>query len=479
MEAYQSKRQVTQAATDLMVTIAKTKQKYDITKASKTASDELSRFNRTTGQKKFFTADEVRELGLEDSVNLTDSARVDEEGNAMDRAEIPAYEVYPIALENKLNDVITNSSGGIGWGQGRKDWESQMRLNATKAVESAHIRAKKQIREADLVTRMLDTAESERGGNWPGVYVQINDYPTDANTKRVLTLEAKQREQIQINRDIKRDGDVIEIRAKANKLEAKNYKGVLTNDQRDTEVTDLNSYANSLEKAQVAQAKVAQKARLTAWWANFQDAPDPAMIPDWMEPAERRASLQYAESAGNPKTDRAVWYKLQNLSTSDPEKFADTNLLLHRGELSHSAFEKFAAMQGAIASSAPEATNLRTFGQQVSGALVLAGVDADSKSAEVITRIIADEIALWEADNKRKATFTDRQIIIDEVSIEKPWQDSRKFLWGGLRDSTRKISVAEIPDKELAAIRKKLQDKGMPITTENVRDTYILNKRGG
>lgn len=478
LQEFQVKRQVTQAATDLGKTIALTKQKYDITRATKTATDEMSRFNRTTGQKQVFTADEVRELGLEDSVNLKDNARLDEEGNAMDRADIPAAEVYPIALENKLNDVITASAGGIGGGAGRNNWESQMRLNATKAVESSHIRAQGQMREYDLATRMLDLSESKRLGNWPGVHMQINDLPTDENTKRELRLEAKQEEEIEDIREVSRSGNVVEIRALAEALVAGDYPGDLTSDTRDSESAGLKRYANSVEKAEAAQLKEIQKAKLTRFWVGYSDAPDPATIPDWMEPGERRAALKFAESAGKPTTDMGAWYKLDRLSTSDPEKFADVNLMLHRGELSNADFQKFAGRQRAIETEAPETTNLRTFEQQISGALMIAGVDEDKKEAEIIRRIISEEIILFETENKRKATFLERQVIVDKLTIDKPWDDPKKWGFGGFVSSTRETSVSDIKADTLIQIQDALRASGQPLTQENILDTYIIIKRG-
>ena len=463
-------------------------QKYEWTRGAMETTNALSSFRNEYSSKKFYTADDVRGLGIED-IQLTKEGEFDEAGEPVERDLIPAHEVYPKALARKYKETIAAQSQKLSMPGARLEFTAKMQKLASKELELEVASALDMVHKNNVEMRLLDISQAKRGSNWAGVELGINSLPIPESERRELLEAAKVEEETEFDRDLVGMGDIDEIQTRAIELRDKKYTGPYSNDQREAAAQYLDASAKALKSAYGKQDTEVRKARLRGVWDELQQTLNPGLVAPWMDPKERTAILNFIDKNGKIETDMELWYKLERMAGTpkDQESFAEMDLYQFRDKLSTSDFQSLAAKQATIDQAGPELTSLRSFEAQFDDALRLLNIDPaakpgkdDHKKGELLRRSVMAEVRDEEIKQKRKLDTVERQVVIDKVTGTH-LTNERTAPWYHFGLSTKErveFDVGDIPAKDLPLVLNAVKDAGLPMTTRMIYRVWEEGKKG-
>ena len=215
---------------------------------------EMDEFRRAHGAKEFYTAEEVQHLG--ERARLQDST-VDDTGqiNVVDRQDIPAYEVYPMLLQSKLEGVITDKASKITNPDLRRDFMQKAGISASDQLTKAVVAAEQAQKNYLFQLGQQNAMEAAMAGNIAAARFHISELETDDLTKRKLTESAElEAEKYHVTQAI-RSSNPETVMAMRAMLEDENYSGSLPESARQAALGDLNGRLDQLG----AEAEAEQK----------------------------------------------------------------------------------------------------------------------------------------------------------------------------------------------------------------------------
>ncbi|CAN5586056.1 hypothetical protein BH10PSE6_BH10PSE6_42160 [soil metagenome] len=166
------------------------------------------------------------------------------------------------------------------------------------------------------------------------------------------------------------------------------------------------------------------------------------------------------------RTDPPTWYAIHQGLTGDDaderERWADTNLVQFRGELSDEDFATLTKLQTTVRTNdgGAEATRLQAITRMANRALQSAGIkptpgpENDSTQPAAFHRALQDELSAFENSKGRKATAADTQDIVDRLAttvVKGGWlkaSDQQAFL----------IEASDMPTIEQQTVTQKQAD---------------------
>jgi hypothetical protein len=104
---------------------------FDSQAASVDAQNNLATWERDNAGREVWTAQEVKDAGLEDKVNMYQG--VDEKGDPIERKLIPRHEVYPYAQQRAMESIISSSGNMINNPLDKRNWTRDMTARSAEA----------------------------------------------------------------------------------------------------------------------------------------------------------------------------------------------------------------------------------------------------------------------------------------------------------------------------------------------------------
>lgn len=246
--------QVSNAITESVLLVNEANREYKYDQAKIQSQNDLLAFDKNLAGKEYWSADEVRELGLEGQIDIMDK---DDAGATIDRQKIPRHEVYPLLLQEQMGRTLRQRSNGVS-SVDRDRWFSEMNTAKEKVITDAVIKAREQAVDWTLQARQQDIAEAQAIGNYDGADALIRKAYTnpalrdEALQKNAVTREAAKYHQVIAQRT------AAEIELAADQLEDMDLEDTpYDSKQRAAQVSTLRTAATSKRTADdAALAKI-------------------------------------------------------------------------------------------------------------------------------------------------------------------------------------------------------------------------------
>jgi hypothetical protein len=211
--------------------------------------------------------------------------------------------------------------------------------------------------------------------------------------------------------------------------------------------------------------------------------------------SERSALKNYAahKRAGTqPETEWGDYYELKTLasSPSTKDKFLKMNMMAYRPKMADPEFKELVSLQTQLRNGDDKADKLldgyRTDSAIVNDALLAAGIDisgkANDKEKEKTTqfrRMVDEQIIKYQQDTGKKATNEQVQSIVDNLMVKGITErglfrffDTEKRLFETATEEDFQIGVEDVPKGERKKIEEALTRRGIPVTDDNILNTY-------
>ncbi len=252
-----------QAGVKLVDQYATRKLEMEAEKNKSEAFDNITDFVKNYSARDAYDAEELKGLGLEETIRMTDTGN-DDAGNSVEhlRKNIPAYEVYPALLDNKLKSVKESYAKNITSPKLRKDFESEMdeiyRQETLKTVVSAE-RAQLKQQKTDTEARAISYAMN---GDKESALKQYDLFKGTDKEREDLRLKIDQVHEQEKYGEARRTNNVLDLLKYKKELMADDYakKGSLGTDQNlveqakiDAKLGKLRTNSKSIDRMQKAQ----------------------------------------------------------------------------------------------------------------------------------------------------------------------------------------------------------------------------------
>lgn len=227
---------------------------------------------------------------------------------------------------------------------------------------------------------------------------------------------------------------------------------------------------------------------------NFESIP--VGIRDKLTVSQLSALRQYSKfkaKGETPETDWGLYYSLRGMASNESTmgKFANVDLMQHRGRLGDTEFKELVSIQTSIRKSdgkfADKIDGYRQAGQIVNDSLNAVGIDPtpkdgsdDAKSVARFRKLVDDQIIEFQRLNGRKPNTTEIQSAVDNL-LAKGKVPGSGFIWN---DSKRvfelkpgenlTVKVEDIPLLERNKIEDALKRNGKPVTNDEVIRLFNL-----
>ena len=193
----------------------------------------------------------------------------------------------------------------------------------------------------------------------------------------------------------------------------------------------------------------------------------------------------------DPKTDAALWRDIRNQITSDPQEFAERDLMADRHMLSLNDFQWFVEAQNTIKAGGDEAGKLfsgvRTHTQIVDDTLREIGIDPTpnqgstaAKQVAEFSRQVDERVQALQLTTGKPATTQDVQQIVDDLAVKGA---TRGGVFGFFTRERHQFEletgetftvsdVGEVPPAERQKIESALKRANRPISDDVVLSLY-------
>jgi hypothetical protein len=161
----------TEVLTKGLAGVVEAKRDYDVTRASVGVGHTVSSWERDNAGREVYSAQEVKDAGLDTQVNMTSG--YDAEGNPIYRDVIPAHEVNTFMLEKVTNDAIAAQGSTLN-PRDAKAWTSDMNTKRDAVLlGSAKVNTAKAM-QWRIKEREVDIATLQADGDFAGAATLIN-----------------------------------------------------------------------------------------------------------------------------------------------------------------------------------------------------------------------------------------------------------------------------------------------------------------
>jgi hypothetical protein len=261
----------------------------------------------------------------------------------------------------------------------------------------------------------------------------------------------------------------------------------------DPEVRDSTVSRIKVRQAEAKQAETEYHSELAESALGFINgggkyADLPLKIRNGLKPSELNSLRSYAEqiAGGGPRrTQPDALIELSRLSTDDPQKFGELNMLEYRDRLSDSDFEEHVDLQRKIrtgtldgkASGFMSINQVRDerirdiFGSATPGAKE--NPETSAARRKFVTQY-EGRLKGFKNETGKPATADDARKILDEMTADVA---INRTLWFDTQKPAYEMTVDDIPDADGKEIVTELTKRGKPVTPEAVLDLYIRANR--
>ena len=210
-------------------------------------SMELAEWKSRHDAKQFYTSEEIGEGIPEDVVPRTVTGTDDDGVQFTEyRDSIPAHEVYPHLLQQKLQGMIEEKANRISNPAMRNAFIQKAGVDASDMMMRVTVAAEQQQQAYTLEVGTNRAQEAADKGDIVSAHFQIDQLETDEETKRLMKEDAWARVEIfQVTQAI-RSSDPEHILEARSRLEDEKYDGDLTEGQRQQAIRDLDNRLTQL-----------------------------------------------------------------------------------------------------------------------------------------------------------------------------------------------------------------------------------------
>lgn len=186
-------------------------------------------------------------------------------------------------------------------------------------------------------------------------------------------------------------------------------------------------------------------------------------------------------SGGTRRTDPEALIELSRLSTDDPQKFGEMDMLPYRSKLSDSDFEEFVDLQRKIRTGSLDgkATGFMTLNQvrderlrDLFGSAQPAAKE-NSKTSVARRKFVVqfeDQLRAHREQAGKAATADDARKILDNLTADVA---INRDYWFDTSKPAYELTIDDIPDADGREIVAELKKRGKPVTERAVLDLYI------
>ena len=475
--------------------------------------------------KSFYNGDELPD-------EIPDNIRYKEvDGEQVPRNNIPAYQVYPVLLEMQQKRVLEEESQGVFLPASRERWLGDKSITAQQKLVEAMGDGAGPAAGADSGGGAPRHQRGHRcSALWAGGYAGEGLHRHRSSRRKEMTADLLQRQEKQVMDGLMVNEDVDgmeraikqlqadksslpkleqrqyaqKMRAELKRLEANTEQEILNNgaaERVDQELIKGGSEQDQIARIRdgggsqefkdeavrrikirhaenTAATKLANRARVSQFWADFEENPNPDMItPDLPAETIRAAHLFAQKRAQGPiVTDNAMYYRLIDMKDDNPEAFKEENLMNwapwiapdHLRALMHDQKDD---------KNSTENRDGRSLNTQIKDALPALGWDPresgrNSKTGKKIAEFRAAvdaELELAFQTKGARLTPTERWEVIDNITL----QERRPGRWWGVDE----LGVDDIPDDQIHTLPKIiefLRYAGKPVTGPEIYRQYEL-----
>lgn len=264
-------------------------------------------------------------------------------------------------------------------------------------------------------------------------------------------------------------------------------------DIEDPEVRDSTVSRIKARQAEAKQAEIETREALTEEALGFINgggkfADLPLRIKNGLLPSSLNSLRSYAEQhagGGVRRTNPETLIELSEMSTDDPQKFGELDMLQYRDKLSDSDFEEFVDLQRKVRTGTLDgkATGFMTLNQvrderlrDVFGSAQPTAKEGTKTSAarrKFVSMYESRLSAFREETGKRPSAGDARKILDDmtaEVAINRDyWFDTSKPVY-----ELEEGDIPDVPDADRNEIIRELQKRGKPVTEESIVSLYRM-----
>ncbi|PLW82239.1 hypothetical protein CWI75_10700 [Kineobactrum sediminis] len=180
---FQSKQQVNQSLQEFGTTLADMATTRQSVGASQKFTDDLTGFMQQHLSRPQYTADEVRELGLDTRIDLAGKEGAD---------TVPAWEVQPHLLERTLRDSIHSHSAVIADRSVRAEWTARAEGQASKLLQSAVQIASRERVRYDLNLGQQQIGQAQESGLFDQAVDLIDTLPVSDDYRQLMRADNAQ-----------------------------------------------------------------------------------------------------------------------------------------------------------------------------------------------------------------------------------------------------------------------------------------------
>ncbi len=216
-------------------------------------SVELSQWQAKHNAKDFYSSTELGDISGDDVPRV--ETGTDDQGvqTSTFRDNIPAYEVYPYILANKLEGMIKDKAAKISNPRLRNEFLEKAGIDAADRVMKATVAAENAQKKYTYELGVYNAGQAAQSGNIELATFLIDQLETDQLDKDTLIKDAdSQVENYQVTQSI-RSTDPETVMTMRAILDDENYDGALTEEQRQGAINDLNSRLTFLDAERVAE----------------------------------------------------------------------------------------------------------------------------------------------------------------------------------------------------------------------------------
>lgn len=497
-------------------------------KANVNTANRMLDFEAQHRGKSFYRGDELSDA-------IPDDIRYEEKnGELVPRQQIPAYQVYPVLLEEAQRQILDEESKSILMPGTRNAWvqDRQMRAQGkvVEAIGVARAQQTAQIQQAELfdinqaidkqryglaaellrtysgtdldkkkmvadmmVRQEVDVLEGMMVGEdvegMETAISNINDGKTNLPATKGRQYARMMRTEIaRVKANVKKEqlgmraDDEVEVQLSSSKTPEQQLDDVRAKPAATEAAQELKD--ETVRRLKIRHAEqVATRARneaqqVKSFWADFMENPDPQKIAADLPAATQKAAYQYAikRAQGPIVTDRVKQYELEEMIRSDYGGFQRLNLLDYKPYLDDGDWDKYAALQREKPGSKKVQAS-QSLTQQVNSALVGMGVSPRPAGRGKMRKSqkVAAFRNLVDSELAIAAEVKGKPLLPMERKqvIDDISLQVRREKWLGY--GAEDLGVDDIPNEDLHSIPwivQNLRAKKLPITGVNIIRAY-------
>jgi len=242
VDKFQTRQSVAKGLLQLGQAVGEEKAKYDIADASSNVAAEMARFEQAYAGKEMFSPDEVRELGLDSTVQLG-SGSYDGKGRPIERENIPAHEVYPLALQKASEEALARHGNAISSGGMRKAWMDEMKQRHNQAVTQATRVAAQNRYNYEVKLLGQEASALQESGLYDAAALKIMAMPIADRMKDTLLVDNSRKKEVDSYSKRMLTSDTTELDALEQELVDKSETGDTLLSDNDLKATYLSVIA--------------------------------------------------------------------------------------------------------------------------------------------------------------------------------------------------------------------------------------------